>query len=795
MPTAIGKFQKEYLSGRKKVTIIKKEKGKEKSRRSYRSGGGGKNPEPKPLQNQSPEPVQEKQVSTDLSLQNNAQSIQQAQDYSRYQLRPRDQYDSTGNNRARLMADQVSVRAAFPSSTSTIPQSRQVTLEKPKGFVKRSKVETETKFLGVTVKKRSKKVVSYDNKNTLKTDIKKSGGSTGSVNIVSDKTLNRPKTLGITEPSFKGSRALEYELDKRSGTAEIDLIRKKSKDGRKRGVDFLQPEFSRSTSASFQAAPLKAVNRPVKTSVDVALLSIGLSKSTGAGKLISTNQALGGALIGSTAVGVSQSSKKGESGAQVLGENLFYGSVVVGANALSKARASSNIEFDLSASNKGVTGVSRKGGVIEGQKVDSAAFYSRGKVTKTFLNQGKTKTVIESRPSGQYIKQYKKGKLVGENFNYPKQSQPNLRSTKPQLESREIGLFDQRIEKPASRIVFRESYTSNVKGGNRGVEVNLKVGDVMNRKVVVTDEVVKTRTFVDGVETSRGFQRNKPVIEFDKRMNFLKDSIDVKTSKTGDQFTITKKVAPKIIEPESSIQRTGSGTLKLDKPSLLTQLKQSKRGSLQRGKVETLAKNDISVSIPKSNIPKFTTFETVPSFEVLPKSSLGFFNSFNSSSSGSTQINKVDNIQRNDIKVRSRQLSSPIQETSFLSRQKPIQDVNTFQSSNIIQNQRTNQKLSQKLSQKQKTQQTTQTLFTRSVPLSLNFSTSIGVGVSTPTPPVLPVLPSFNLGSSTPNRSSKKKKKGKPKKKNLPTASSVLFGLSGKTPSFSYKSGLGQRYL
>ena len=415
--------------------------------------------------------------------------------------------------------------------------------------------------------------------------IREAGGATGEVRaFVPERDLQKPKTFfGITEPSFKKARELEFKLEKAATTQEIESIRKSIESGGKVSPQ-LTPEFAKGSLISIPSTFVKAINRPITTTAIV--LGALATKGAAGPSLVPTQAGLAATGI---AISAQQEQKKGGTGIRTAGLIGALGLIAltgVAAKRISQRARPTKVEFKTQIIEKGkVTGTgdlaklkvtdrtliatSKPGAIIAGQKV-------KGTI-KIIERQGFQATQVISP----------KGKVISEGFRFIEPRQALIQQVTRQKISRTV--LSKVTTPTSSRISFIESIKGKVKAtipqGRGTIDINLKLADVAKRDVVATAQVARTRTFKGGQLTSTqpakviggklvsGLTDITPTkFVFGKEAPVLRD---ISLAEIGQgQISIIDVKVPRVVE-STIITRTGTGTITIDEPSIFAGLGKS----------------------------------------------------------------------------------------------------------------------------------------------------------------------------------------------------------------------------
>ena len=641
-------------------------------------------------------------------------------------------------------------------------------------------VETEHKVLGLTIGKSKRQAV---------TSLERPAKPMGEVRaFIPERDLQTPTTFfGIKEPGFKKLRILEYKIEQKAVTEDIKTIR----------------DHSRDTTLSGQASffhgvniPIKALNRPITTTVVVGSMVLLRGFGGGTGSLFTTTEVGLGLTAGATAVMRQQEAKAGGTGSRTLGFLGFTATAGLVSYGVSKGVANlkkTDIEYKIMSRGteaKDFTGVTKKGSVLQGRSYKEA-FYTKGDVThrtihlpkgklaqsrffgkfKTFQEKPTLMKITETRYF-QAIKYYRGSKLLGEGFQYIKPTQTIQGSVIPRVTGRKILFMDQTESKFYSKLKFEETTSGSISKetqiGTYKTKVDLKVAELFRRNVVATDQLIRVQS-----KGLRIFEKIKPEFAFGKKASYPKDQVILQEVGFGKNkvFQRVDIVAPRIIEV-TKYHRTAVGTVTIKSEPILSRLKIlsfGKSGSLKTGTITRLQpvikispKTSPSLSL---NLPRISTSSkssVLPLFSIDTKPSI-------------KTISKVKQLQRPEAKIEPINLDK----VGLKTVSKPKADVGDITKPLVYQD----TQVGLKTGQKQTTVTTTQPQVGLDVPYSTSFGLpgTPGVPGGIVPPPIIPKLPKFTLMPY-------KKigvKSGKPvksKAKYRPSLEAIAFNIKGMIP-------------
>lgn len=567
-------------------------------------------------------------------------------------------------SRVKKTTEQRAIRSALRTSTTLIRPDREIQLE----VQKPSTQEERNRRIGQRTQQLRSTFGLGQRPGETKTLELRDGQvvTTAGGVVLNDPKLraeqSKPKFFGVTEPSFFLDR--ERRLDREADIAEQRFIRDVAQ-GRRENIPLLNKDFLRATSINLINVPTKIANRPISGAATVGAFFLG-GPVLGKGAAVTGTQVVGGLSVGKLAIDVSQ--EQGGVGSRPLGEFAFtagtIGATKVAGSGLSKLSSrSSRAKFDLQLIQKGkvessavasrvttlknvLIGKTRPGAKVSGKPFKESFVFKDNKLFRT-VDVGKQQLRIVETGNQQFTRTFAKTdkgfKLIGEDFRFI-DAKNTLSSN---LQAITKGAFDRKILsdvtpfKGATRRLnvlekTRGKTSSSINVRGQLASIKLKFTDIVSRKIGITPKVVRSQTVKGGklnIGKSFSIQGGKqlarstdlitPKVNFGKAPTPKKDLVLFKSE--GGLLKLTDITQPRTIET-GSFQRTGVGTLTIEKPGFLTSsvgplIRSKKAGRINIGQAPEL-ESAAAATVEGLETPK-PSFKVSTSFVKRPRSQGG----------------------------------------------------------------------------------------------------------------------------------------------------------------------------
>lgn len=617
----------------------------------------------------------------------------------------------------------------------------------------------------------------------------------------------------IKTPTIQVAKEQRYLLDIKRERLEQAYLKENKKD-----IPLLSKSYRQAIGVELKAIPVRLIEKPVETGVIIG--AIALTKNPEAGGLFSTAELAGALSASSLAISSIKEQQSGGTGVKTAALGLFIGGSYLASYGISKGLSSlkkTNIRYDLEIYEKGsykgtnvagnlkaqqtIIGKTSQGSILKGKPYNEV-FINKGDTTfrQILTRQGNIKQIIET-PGQQAISYYKPTssglKLIGEDFRYIDIGNSIKASISTQFQGRNLLA---QVERPtSSTITFKEiskgSFKNTISSGRKTTSTEINIKDVFERKLLATDQIVKSRTYLGGGYSSNkgafgeiigsDTSYNKVRFVFDKQPIPLKD-VNLIESSSGvlKEISVTQ---PRVYE-KGTFFRQGTGSITIKESPLKLSLPQlNKKGSLYTN----------------------TVLKTEPIFSITPKTTTPFTSSISLSqvktfSLGSSILtgSAISSVFSTKSEQNIKSSVTPIQKikTNIRSDIRADARINTDTSQNI----RSDIKIGQKINTVQNIKPDIRTS-TTNIFSGIGTSTGIskidlkigsdftGGGGSPKIPPIQ--LPKFSLGGG----SGRRKKSGsvKSKTKYRPSLEAVVFDVRGSLPKeitpFSIRPIVGKR--
>jgi len=569
-------------------------------------------------------PAEQKQIAINKVIEKNKQMliIEKDPPQEKYTVDILPKSQLTKNN----IGSQLKAKSVF-STYSLLSEStdQKVTLKFPARKV--ATVTSQDSFLGIPIGKKTERQVVTSREEPIK--------SIGYVRPFTSKDLNKPEIFGITEPSFEKLRSIEYQLSKKAGVADQKTLRQSILNKGRTSDISLSSIFYNAA-----ATPIRIINKPITSSVAIAAFALSKNIAPGAAVLSGTELTIGLG-VGATALSYTQEVNQGGTGSRTLGEASFFlgtAGLLYGAKSARSALVpKTNIKYRVVSKGyaaEELTGVTEKGSILNNKKYVEA-FTTKGKTTfRTVHYKGQSLKIVE-KGTGQYIKIFKKGKLIGEDFKYIQPGQNIKQSILPELTSRKTLLLDKSEASRTSKLSLldttRASYKNEIQQGQTKIKLDFKIADTFRRQIVATDQVIK----ISG-KGMRSVEFIKPEFSFSKKSSYPKDQVILQKVGFGRNAAYQRIdiVAPRVFE-KTVFARSILGTVEITKQPISLKsfnlASAGKKGSaagltsvvnlMPKLKIGVKSSPDLMFRLSSSNILGSSSFGVMPIFSFSSKQS------------------------------------------------------------------------------------------------------------------------------------------------------------------------------